>query len=133
MRMLAAGIAGGVVLTVGAAVADGWLLRDDWDRLAICVKLSEPPGRMMIVGFLCLLLGMCLAWMLVRLPGESQRSAPELAEVAGLCWLMACLAPLLWGYAMALFSLRGLLIGACWGLGVLIFAVLATDWILCRR
>lgn len=103
LNFVLAGSIAGVVIVVGEALLNGWILIDDWNETIASLALSEPSLVLVLAGFAKLfVLGYVVVWLydvFATRHGEGLAAAIRSgAVVAGLVWIWVMLGMLMAGY-----------------------------------
>lgn len=102
-NFLVAGSIAGVVIVVGEALLNGWVLLEDWTETIARLALPEPTLVLVLAGFVKLfVLGYVVVWLydvFAMRHGEGLAAALRSgAVVAGLVWVWVMLGMLMSGY-----------------------------------
>lgn len=130
LPLLIGGIVAGLLIVIGEAVLNLWLLADAWAELFVRFSLQQPTPLVAAQGVLKLLLiGVFSVWLAVRLaPAFAGPSRAGIA--AGLCVWFLVWAWVQWGMLLAGFATAPIAaMTVAWGFVELPLAVWAGTWV----
>ena len=129
-RVVLGGLVAGLVIDIGEAALNGWLLASDME--AAMLRLNLPPvggsaiTAFMIMGFA---LGIAAVWLYAAIRPRFGPGVKTAMCAGATVWFLAYVYPSIGFALMGLFATRVIVIGVVWGLAELLLATVAGAWV----